>query len=415
MRAIFISLFLISSLCGFSRKIRIPALQNYLDAKKETIKPGDTLLLEAGKKPYLQLKNIRGNETSPVIILNEGEVIIENADFYYGIKLVNCQYFIFSGTGDSDFVYGIRIAGTGSNANGLSIDGISSDFTIDHIEIGHAGFAGIMSKADPLCDGSQNRGSFLQKNISIHDNYIHDVNGEGLYIGNSFYEGYSRNKNCYGKVLYPHEIKNINIFNNLIENTGWDGLQVGCATLNCNVFNNRISNFGQEGTDAQNNGLQIGEGSSGYYYNNVIMNGSGNGIIILGKGTILIYNNYIETVKGAGIFCDDRSEQGNETISVINNSVIDYGKAAFKWYNDRSKAIFINNLAVGNNPDFHFSNEVQNKELKNNMRESTTYGLNKAQNGSLVPRPGSACYKKAIPVSIPLKIANPHIGAYITD
>lgn len=352
----------------------------YLDAAKLKILPGDTLFIEGGERRFLQLKNLTGDSLHPIVIINKGEVIINNSDFYYGFKLHNCQYVKLTGTGKKGLPFGFKITGTGPKAPGLNITGISTDFEIDHIEVTHAGFAGIMSKSDPSCDHSTNRENFTQKNVSFHHNYIHDVGGEGFYVGNSFFRGFAKSRKCMGDTLYPHEIWNLKIYNNTIENTAWEGIQIGCASKNARVFNNRIKNFGLQNKKAQNNGLQIGEGTTGIFYSNVIEKGNGNGIIILGQGQILIYNNYIGHCSASGIFCDNRTISKDHVIAVFNNTIEAFGMNGIRWFNEDSKNIFTNNLIINGQEDetsfflFHPSDIKQ--ESENNLTGTSYQSLN---------------------------------------
>jgi hypothetical protein len=352
----------------------------YFDAVKSPIKGGDTLYIEGGIRKYLQLKNLRGDSSNPIVIINKGLVEIHNSDFYYGFKVHNCQYIKLTGTGDPQHKYGFTITKTGPKAPGLNVTGITTDIEIDHFEISGAGFAGVMSKSDPACDHSTNRESFTQKNIQFHHNYIHDVGGEGFYIGSSFYQGFDKSKKCHGDTLYPHEIWNLKIYNNLIENTAWEGIQIGCATRNTQVFNNRIFNFGLTNKPGQNNGLQIGEGTSGIFHNNIISNGNGNGIIILGQDEILIYNNYISNCTASGIFCDNRTICDNPIIAVFNNTIDSFGLNAIRWFNETSRNIFANNLLINSNPKereyFIFHPQDLKQESLNNLTGKTRQSLN---------------------------------------
>jgi len=41
---------------------------------------------------------------------------------------------------------------------------------------------------------------------------------------------------CDNIVVLPHIIEGVSIYNNIVENTGWDGIQVSSAPVNCNVL-----------------------------------------------------------------------------------------------------------------------------------------------------------------------------------
>ncbi len=206
---------------------------------------------------------------------------------------------------------------------------------------------GIMAKTDPTCDDATIRGNFTMKNVVIHHNYIHDTQGEGLYIGNSFYAD-GRDVSPCGKRL-PHEIHGLRIYQNIVKNTGLDGIQVGCATQDSEVFNNTIENFGVLGTSSQWSGIQLGEGTGGLCYNNLIKNGKGQGIIALGLGKASMYNNLIVEVGKQGIFADLRGDGpfGSGYV-IINNTIVTTGDDGIEIYAKlvTNKNVVINNLIV---------------------------------------------------------------------
>ena len=313
---------------------RIPPEQDWLDGKKIKVSPGDTICLMPGKRKQLGIVNMAGNAEKYLVFINcGGQVVLDNVDFRYALKFDNCQYFKLTGTGDPNFTYGIKIAGTAPEIPGINISGLSSDFEIDHLEISKTGFAGIMAKTDPKCDGSVNQGKFIQKNTIIHNNYIHDVEGEGLYIGSSYFTGKTETCGTTKKVLYPHTLENVKIYHNLIENTGWDGIQVGCAVSGCEIYKNTIKNTGMAEVYGQMAGIQLNSGTSGSCYNNFIKDTKGMGIFVGGLGDNYVYNNLIinpgknyqpadASKESFGIFCDDRSTLPGKGFHFINNTII---------------------------------------------------------------------------------------------
>lgn len=337
--------FLFSGLC-IGKTFTIPVGTDYYDAKKAGVSAGDTICLQEGERKYLQIKNISGDSLNPVIIKScGGRVVIQNSDFRYGLMINNSRYFRLTGISPEDSL-SIKVLGTGPGASGVSVGDKSSNFEIDHLEIANAGFAGIMAKTDPRCDSSANRGIFLMRDVSIHDNYIHDVGGEGIYAGNSFYSGWTANKQCTGDTLYPHKITGIKIYRNIIENSGWDGLQLGCATEDAEISDNIIKNFGVADIEVQNNGIQVGEGTTGIVARNVVENGPGNGIIMLGLGNNLVFDNLISETKAAGIFCDDRVTIDSSVVAIFNNTFKNTGEYAVILYNEKTKNYIFNNVIL---------------------------------------------------------------------
>jgi hypothetical protein len=354
-------------------KHSIPADERYVDAAKLKISPGDTICLQAGTKRSLKLLNFQGTPEKPLVFINcGGQVVITNPDYHYGFEILNSKYFKLTGTGHPDYTYGIKIASTAKNITGLNLKDQSSDFEVDHIEIANAGYAGIMSKTDPSCDGTTSRDSFTQRNISFHDNYIHDVQGEGFYIGNSFYVNGQRKK-CNGEEIriLPHNIEGVKIYNNIIENTGYDGIQVGCVIKDCEVYNNSITNYGTRKVATQNQGIQVNPGTSGNVYNNLVKNGSGTGIFMNGMGGNLVFNNIIINPGESGIFCDDRATTPGTGFHFINNTLVRPGKDGIRMYSRQSKGNrFSNNIVVA--PGEKYVNKFDNVDWQESNNIFTT-------------------------------------------
>ena len=323
------------------------------------LQPGDTVCIQAGIRDYLYLTNFHGDSLHYLIFINEGgAVVVQNNDHLYGIKIANSSYFRFTGTGSDTIKYGIRVLGTAINCNGVSLDEKSTNFEVDHLEVANTGFAGIMSKTDPVCDLSANRGHFTQCNPVFHDNYVHNTGGEGFYIGHSFYNGYPVTCNGLPDTLYPHEIKGLRVYNNIVENTHWDGIQVGCASSDCEIYGNIVTGYGADAVAVQNNGIQIGGGTTGKCYNNLVANGSGNGIIVFGTGNNTIYNNLILNVglnyfpedptrRVHGIFCDDRTTIPGRYFNFLNNTIVNAKTDGIRFYSQQSaNSQIINNIII---------------------------------------------------------------------
>jgi hypothetical protein len=317
----------------------IPPNKNTIDGKVLNIKPGAVLCLEAATKyGNLQFKNIIGTSSQPITIKNcGGTVNIVATGLSYGVKFSNSKYFRFTG-GSIAKTYGIKING---GHIGMSLEYLSTNFEVDHVEVGNSGFAGIMAKTDPTCDDATIRGNFVMTNVKLHDNYVYNTGGEGFYVGNSFYKS-GRNTSC--GVRYPHEIHNLKLFNNVVKNSGWEGIQVGCATRGAMIYGNSVENYGTQNATSQNNGVQLGEGTGGVFYNNYIKDGKGNGLIVLGLGDNLIHNNVIVNAGASGIFCDDRVTTGTG-FKFINNTIVNPKVDGLRIYADVST---LSNIAINN-------------------------------------------------------------------
>ncbi len=177
--------------CGCDHTINPGGFGITFDGNARGVQPGDVICINTGFREKITFRNIRGTANNPVIVKNCGGLVeIGGSNVGNAMIFSASRYFKVTGTGDPSVEYGIKIIGSRTGSQGLLCVNKSSDMEIENMEITAAGFAGIMIKDDPKCsDRSFERPAFTMYNVSIHDNYIHDINGEGIYLGNSFYRG----------------------------------------------------------------------------------------------------------------------------------------------------------------------------------------------------------------------------------
>ena len=311
------------------------------------VPPGKTVCIQAGRYDHLRFIGFVGTSAQPIRFINCGGQVSVGIDAYYsGIQFEASRYFVLSGSGDSNYQYGFKLDKSNADASGLSIGVLSSDCEVERVEVAKAGFAGFFIKTDPTCDPTTWREKFTMYNVKLHDNYIHDTGGEGMYIGNSFYSGVNVTCNGAVKVVYPHLIQGLEVYNNRIEHTGAEGLQYGCAP-DAQVHHNHIDYAGiSPFAKNQNNGLQISGGSGGDCYSNIIRHVAGTGLAILGQlGNNRIYNNVIYDVGQDGIFCDDRpGSVPNTTMAFLNNTISKAGRDGIRLYNEINVNTIANNV-----------------------------------------------------------------------
>jgi hypothetical protein len=187
--------------------------------------------------------------------------------------------------------------------------------------------------------------NYVMKNIYIHHNYIHDINGEGMYIGHTGADGGQD-----GNTLIPARMQNVDISYNILDRIAWDGIQLANATTGNKIHHNIITNFGAINKYGQQAGILLGGNSSGDIYDNIIKNGTGNGIQNFGFGLNKIYNNYIENVGRNGtekgleaVFCNDiviKSEvRPKQEIQAYDNTIKypkTWGAIRVSGYNENS-------------------------------------------------------------------------------
>ena len=333
----------------------IPADVFFIDGTPQQFQPGSTVCLQGGSKDYLYLKNIHGTADNPITFINSGGAITIETNHYYGIKIANCSFIRLTGSGDNEISYGIQVLRV-DNGAGISVTELSTDVEIDYVEIANTDIAGVYAKSEPDCLFNSTRDKFTMYNFWLHDCYLHDIADEGLYIGSSKYTGQTINCNGKDTTVFPHVIIGARIYNNIVENTGWDGIQVSSAQSNCQVFGNTIKNDSYKGYQYQMSGILIGGGSSCDCYNNQIFDGKGDGIDILGLGNMKVYNNLIvnagRTFKPDdplafkhGIYVGQTVTNPNATFDFFNNTIVSPKSNGIKYSNDEAiRASFINNL-----------------------------------------------------------------------
>lgn len=353
------------------------------DGNAKGVKPGDVICLEAGSRERVMFTNINGASGRPVIIKNcGGEVLLGGPNANSGLVFYTSRYFRVTGTGDSRFNRGIKITQTRSGSSGIVVSNMSSDVEIDHVEITRTGFAGIMAKTDPSSDCSNTsmvRPNFTMYNIKLHNNYVHNIGGEGFYVGNSFYSGTT---NYCGSTQYPHEIRGVRIYDNIFDGCGWESIQVGAAVADVEVYNNKIYNYGTADVNSQNGGIQFGLGTSGRLYNNFIKgnpNGTGGqAIVIQGIGNNYVYNNVIVdspdeaitiNVKPTPLATDIVNRGWLGGTYIINNTIVNPGKAAVAdFINEAPGNVFYNNLIVtGREPNWNRLKTNYDWKVANNI------------------------------------------------
>jgi hypothetical protein len=303
----------------------------------------------------LLIKNVAGQPGTPILISNcEGSAVIPATNGNYALSISNSKYFKLSGRG-TGLDYGLELDGrqaltnTTSRVMGLTIGGLSSNFEVESVYVHDVGFAGIMAKTDPgnICTEAENpdhryvidtakkivRDTFVQHDTHLHHNkVVGTANGEGFYIGYTGYTGNPvDNDACAGWTKYGGPLDGVDLHDNIVENTGAEGLQLGSADQGTvRVHGNRVTDPGQRPFEAhQDNGIQIGAGTTGDLYDNQIFNAGGNGIILLGLGDNRIFDNLVVDSGGSGIFADDRpdplgvrEDRTNAPVDIFNNTIV---------------------------------------------------------------------------------------------
>lgn len=328
------------------------------------VKPGETVCIMAGQYEFIRFTEIRGEEGNRVTIKNcGGAVEVRNLDRAYGIDFQgSSHHFHLTGTGDPATPYGFRVSAPVRDPYpgiGLWFLDKSTDYEADHVEVYETGFAGVVAKTDPLCDGSADQGVFVQKNVHLHHMWVHDTGGEGFYVGSTQSDGQTITCNNAMEVRQPHFLEGIEIDHMLIEDTEWDGMQVGMAHEDCSVHDNVIRRVGTARVEFQQQGYQNGTYSKCDFRRNLLTDGPQMGIIVLGSYDSTFADNIIMRFGEDGIYANLNMTPGPVAYRMVHNTIGNYGGAAIRLFGDEVEgAVAWNNFILGTENAIAASNEV---------------------------------------------------------
>jgi hypothetical protein len=342
---IFIAALLLIANISYATTFHIKVTTNYLPATDPSISKlhsGDTIMLDAGPRCAIKFSGITGAPGKYITIINaNGLCEITTTVLSYGISLDNCHYIRLTGTMSKIYPYGIKVNGVNCNGGGvgLGISNKSDNIEVCHLEICNTIGQGILCKTDPGCQTDTN--SVL--NTSIHDNYIHHTGSEGMYIGYSDCMGLKFLCGSDSVICLPPLLKNVQVFNNLVDSTGYDGIQISCS-IDVVCYHNQIFHDSQKNTFGQNTGLIIGGGASGRFYENTIANGKGYPINCFGNGNIEITGNLIrmdstltKSPNQWAIYINDKVADQNTTYKVTGNTINTQYYPAIKIVNNNNR------------------------------------------------------------------------------
>lgn len=315
---------------------------------------------------------VEGSAQAPVTIKNCGGQAVVDGGTQSSILLWDSKFIKLTGDACSaapeNIKYGIRAKSATNYVEAKAVRGRISDIEIAFLDIGAdngtVGAAGIKIIDEPGCDEDTiaNRNDPRRKmirNVLIHDNYIHNIGLEGTYIGKGGWYFGGTGKCSFDTSIksYAVSLKNVRIYNNIIENTGWDGMQLKDADENVKIYNNRISHYGVVNNGGQNEGMVLGSGVVADVYNNSIINGSGWGFHYTGLGYLNFYNNIIVNSGQTGMFLNGAEvevPQPNGYIRVLNNTIVKTGTngISISKYDYVPGRILINNIIAEVNPAF---------------------------------------------------------------
>lgn len=314
--------------------------------------PGDVVCVMAGEYEFIRFQHIQGSEGDPVVITNcGGAVNVRNTTRAYAIIFeADSRHFHMTGTGTEGVEYGFTASCPDVDpwpGVGLWMQGRSTNYEIDHVEVFETGFAGVMSKTDPLCDGSADQDVFVQRDVRLHHLYVHDTGGEGFYVGSTQSAGHEISCDGMQEVHQPHFLEGIEIDHVIVENTGWDGMQVGMAREGCSVHDNVIRNVGLDNELYQTRGLQVGTFSACDVRRNTFERGPTIGVFVLHAADTTVSDNVVVDFEEDAIYAN-LGDQPPATYRFVHNTIARFGGAAIRIFGpDLEDVVAWNNLVIG--------------------------------------------------------------------
>jgi hypothetical protein len=251
-------------------------------------KGGDTLKIPAGTYSVIEIDSFGGDPCRDIVVINDGQVNVTGSMRFkkdvHHVKIL--------GNGTPGIKYGFKCKNFAFNrANHFTMEWIEAGPNLKDAT-GKGGGVGIYGKQDPYVDQPWTwYPNYVSTKITINNCYVHDVQGEGMYIGHTYPSG---DPDQGGRI--PQRMDSVTISNCIVRRTGWDGIQLSNARNGGRIFGNDVSDFGFDDIDGQRAGIISGGNTNAQVYNNVVTNGTGNGIQFFGYGRMECYGNLISNV-----------------------------------------------------------------------------------------------------------------------
>ncbi|MFD0670104.1 right-handed parallel beta-helix repeat-containing protein [Cohnella sp. GCM10027633] len=353
----------------------------------------------------LEFRDFVGDADKPIKIVNiGGQFIINTSNAGYGMKFTGAEHIQLSGNGVPG-LYGIKISAAGP---ALQLKSGSTFYEINHVHIASSNTVGMQLHSDLSCAApgaadDYSRTGFVQEETVVRDNLIENVGGEGIYLGNSHYDQVMQlqcNPAPAPKTnKLEHAVIGVRVYNNKTNNTGLDGIQVGGAPQDVKVYNNSVKFFATDNERNQRTGIQINPGTTGDVYNNYVTNGTGHGIMYLGRGDSSIFNNFVEASSDAGIYVDKKPDltgtsaftQGN--IYVMNNTIKDVGTFGIEMRNDVAPVSFMKNnfilmTGIGSLFNIYDNNGILIQTGNKDYYKNNAGGFDTISSNTMIPTSG---------------------------
>lgn len=355
----------LNSVHGFVNFAKNP-LGSGPNAIPNNLQPGDTVFIQGHTRDLLILTNLtQGTADNPITVTNTGgQFIIDYADpapIDTGIKIWGAQHVRFKGTPGPGYAYGIKVNRAASV--GIKVDynqskqqrvggefGNTLDLEISEVEIGNVGFAGIQAKYEIDASNVPPGVTALLDDLRIHHCFIHDTGGEGMYLG-------------WTSDGHP-DVANILVHDNLLQNTGWDGIQLNRSRGVNEIYNNDIIGYGLTSNTYresvyfwQASAFSVGDIDSfklHHNYTKATGKYSGSAVSLFYSDTTQIYNNvFVLGAHGApkpqtGMYIGQffPALPDGVTVTIANNTLVEPEFNGIGFRGDVDVPVFITNNII---------------------------------------------------------------------
>lgn len=316
-----------------------------------TWKGGDTVKITGTSYSVIEFYNVAGDPCRPIVIMPMTTVTTP----------------VFRIKGNSRY---LKIWG-GKTQYGIKVNGGPIALTsCHHIEVDNVettgGSTGVYCKQDVVyADTMTWHPNYRMTKFTFKNMWIHDVDGEGMYIGITQPSGLTVRSTWSGldTVIVPIRLDSVEISNNIVERCTWDGIQLSNARNGNKIFGNTVRDYGTINKSSQQAGIILGGNCNGDVYNNNVSRGTGNGIQVFGYGVINVYGNTVDSCGYDGV-TNSNGTQGQQSIYVSDflNGVEVNPKQTVNLYNNAvnhpktASAIFITGYYNNSNPSSVYNN-----------------------------------------------------------
>jgi hypothetical protein len=279
-----------------------------------TVVGGDTILYAVGTHDGNQYFSgyVGVSEANPIVIDLNGQTI-DGLGQTYTIRLVDCLHVQI-------------INGTAHNASQCPIYTVESKgIVVEWIVAYDAGDTGIrIGFQSKSTDPSTWRENTVDPYARVKNCTVYDAVNEGIYISasNTHNIYFDANGDPYALAFTEYG----EVSNNLVYNTGLDGIQMGAISIWGEIKYNYVHDYALSATVTHDNGIQMGTGSHGAVFGNIVEDsGAATGSMyqIQGDG-VLMYNNVgYNGASGVNILSSYTSP--NRYTWIFNNTFINVG------------------------------------------------------------------------------------------